>query len=115
MRHSVLDEIPGLSAIICRIIAVARNLGRCPSVLSARRGPADDWTRVAGRREHLHQGTTSADPPKRKKIHRESAALNGLHAHIDAMTDADPCIALAAPRRRARHQRRLPFYGTLPW
>jgi hypothetical protein len=38
----------------------------------------------------------SAEPPVRKKIHREPAALNGLHAHIDAMIEADPAIGTAA-------------------
>ena len=30
------------------------------------------------------------------EIHREPAALNGLHVHIDAMMEADPGIATAA-------------------
>lgn len=38
----------------------------------------------------------SAEPPERKKIHREPAALNGLHAHIDAMIDDNPAIGTAA-------------------
>jgi hypothetical protein len=38
----------------------------------------------------------SAEPPERKKIHREPAALNGLHVHIDTMMEADPGIATAA-------------------
>ena len=37
----------------------------------------------------------SAEPPERKKIHREPAALNGLHGHIDAMIAADPGIGTA--------------------
>jgi hypothetical protein len=42
----------------------------------------------------------SAEPPKRKKIHREPAALNGLHAHIDAMISEDPAIRTAAVWQR---------------
>lgn len=38
----------------------------------------------------------SAEPPGRKKIHREPAALNGLHGHIDAMLETDPQIAVTA-------------------
>jgi hypothetical protein len=38
----------------------------------------------------------SAEPPERKKIHREPEALNGLHPHIDAMLAEDPAIRTAA-------------------
>lgn len=38
----------------------------------------------------------SAEPPERKKINREPAALNGLHGHIDAMLETEPQIAVAA-------------------
>jgi hypothetical protein len=38
----------------------------------------------------------SAEPPERKKIHGEPAALNGLHAHINAMIDDDPAVGTAA-------------------
>jgi hypothetical protein len=38
----------------------------------------------------------SAEPPERKKIHREPAALNGLHGHIDVMLETEPQIAVAA-------------------
>jgi hypothetical protein len=56
--------------------------------------------RAIERQHHVGRRTiikalASADPPQRKKIHRESAALNGLHGHIDAMIDADPKIATA--------------------
>ena len=37
----------------------------------------------------------SPDPPARKKIHREPAALKALHGRIDAMIEADPAIATA--------------------
>ena len=56
--------------------------------------------RAIERKHHVGRRTiikalNSADPPARKKIHREPAALNGLHPHIDAMIDADPGIATA--------------------
>jgi hypothetical protein len=49
----------------------------------------------AGRRT-IVKALASADPPPRKKIHREPTALAGLHAHIDAMIDVIPEIATAA-------------------
>jgi hypothetical protein len=42
----------------------------------------------------------SAEPPERKKIHREPAALNDLHAHIDAMISEDPAIRTATVWQR---------------
>ena len=50
----------------------------------------------------------SAEPPERKKIHREPAALNGLHGHIDAMIEdrprdrAPPRSGSASPTTTAR-------------
>ena len=57
--------------------------------------------RAIERKHHVSRRTiikalASADPPERKKIHREPAALDGLHDHIDAMITADPEIAIAA-------------------
>jgi hypothetical protein len=57
--------------------------------------------RAIERKHHVGRRTIikaldSADPPARKKIYREPAALNGLHGHIDAMIEADPAIATAA-------------------
>lgn len=57
--------------------------------------------RAIERKHHVGRRTiikalASADPPERKKIHREPAALDGLQGHIDAMIDADPEIAIAA-------------------
>jgi hypothetical protein len=49
----------------------------------------------AGRRTII-KALACADPPLRKKIHREPAALDGLHGHIDKMIKADPQIAIAA-------------------
>ena len=37
-----------------------------------------------------------AEPPERKKIHREPAALNGLRDHIDEMIETQPRIAVTA-------------------
>jgi hypothetical protein len=56
--------------------------------------------RAIERKHHVGRRTiikalASADPPERKKIHREPTALNGLHGHIDAMIEADPKIATA--------------------
>jgi hypothetical protein len=61
--------------------------------------------RAIERKHHVGRRTivnalASAEPPARKKIHREPAALNGLHSHIDAMIDADPSIATATIWRR---------------
>ena len=57
--------------------------------------------RAIERKHHVGRRTiikalASADPPERKKIHREPAALNGLHGHIDAMLEANPEITTAA-------------------
>ena len=46
-------------------------------------------------RPTIIKALNSADPPARKKIHREPAALKGLHDHIDAMIETDPTIATA--------------------
>ena len=57
--------------------------------------------RAIERKHHVGRRTiikalTSADPPGRKKIHREPAALAGLHGHIDALLEASPQITTAA-------------------
>jgi hypothetical protein len=57
--------------------------------------------RAIERKHHVGRRTiikalASADPPERKKIHREPAALNGLNGHIDAIIEADPKVATAA-------------------
>jgi hypothetical protein len=46
-------------------------------------------------RRTIIRALASAEPPERKKIRREPAALHGLHGHIDAMIDADPTVATA--------------------
>jgi hypothetical protein len=57
--------------------------------------------RAIERRHHVGRRTIvkaldSPEPPARRKIHREPAALKGLHDHIDAMIEADPGIGTAA-------------------
>ena len=56
--------------------------------------------RAIERKHHVGRRTIikaldSADPPARKKIHREPTALKGLHGRIDAMIEADPAIGTA--------------------
>jgi transposase len=51
--------------------------------------------RAIERKHHVGRRTivkaiASTEPPPRKKFQRDPAALNGLHAHIDAMLEADP-------------------------
>jgi hypothetical protein len=85
--------------------------GRSGLIVSgpARGHPEDDRGRVRpvpgysgdppGQRHRHHRGgvaLASAEPPERKKIHREPAALDGLHGHIDAMLKANPEITTAA-------------------
>jgi hypothetical protein len=66
-----------------------------------RRDAADGMSgRAIERKHHVSRRTiaralVSASPPERKKIHRETAALNGLHGHIDAMLEANPQITTA--------------------
>lgn len=61
-----------------------------------RRDAGNGMSRRAIERKHhvgrrtIIKALASADPPQRKKIHREPAALDGLHAHIDTMISADP-------------------------
>lgn len=43
----------------------------------------------------ITQALASAEPPERKRIFRESEALNGLHALIDAMISENPDIRTA--------------------
>jgi hypothetical protein len=69
---------------------------------AAIRGDAEDGMskRAIERKQHVGRRTiikalASADPSERKKIHREPAALDGLHHHIDAMLEASPQISTA--------------------
>lgn len=57
--------------------------------------------RAIERKHHVGRRTivralASADPPERKKTHREPTALDGLHDHIDAMLKEHPGITIAA-------------------
>jgi hypothetical protein len=57
--------------------------------------------RAIERKHHVGRRTiikalASAEPPERKKIHREPVALGGLHDHIDAMLRGNPDITIAA-------------------
>jgi hypothetical protein len=57
--------------------------------------------RAIERKHHVGRRTiikalASAEPPERKKIHREPAALDGLHGHIDAILKANPAITTSA-------------------
>jgi len=65
--------------------------------------------RAIERKHHVGRRTivkalASAGPPARKKIRREPAALDGLHAHIDATLEAEPGIATAAIWERLADQ-----------
>ena len=60
----------------------------------------DIMTRQRTGRRTIALALASAEPPERKRIHRPSAALNGLHAHIDAMISEDPAIGIAVVWRR---------------
>ncbi|MGH3120065.1 MAG: hypothetical protein ACRDOI_13100 [Trebonia sp.] len=67
-----------------------------------RRDARDGMSGRAIEREHhvgrrtIVRALASAGPPERKKMHREPAALDGLHGPIDAMIAANPKIAIAA-------------------
>ena len=57
--------------------------------------------RAIERKHHVGRRTiikalASAEPPERKKIHREPVALGQLHGHIDAMLRGKPDITIAA-------------------
>jgi transposase len=65
--------------------------------------------RAIERKHHVGRRTivkalASADPPERKKIHREPTALDGLHWHIDAMIAANPQITIAAIWERLAYE-----------
>lgn len=60
-----------------------------------RRDDASGMSERAIERKHsvgrrtIVKALTLTDPPPRKKFHRDPTALNGLHAYIDAMLEAD--------------------------
>jgi len=76
-------------------------------------GRAIERKHHAGRRTII-KALASAGPPGRKKIHREPAALEGLHGHIDAMLQASPQITTAAIWERLAGQHSITVaYPTL--
>jgi transposase len=85
---------------------------------AVRRDAANGYTqREIISRHHVGRRTitlalASAEPPQRKKTHREPAALNGLHAIIDAMISEDPAIGTAAIWQRLAddHGRTVAYY-----
>jgi hypothetical protein len=107
--HAILRALPELAPAAPRAVArryaredIQRNHAAKREKYAAIRRDADNGTsgRAIERKHHVGRRTiikalASADPPGRKKIHREPAALNGLHGHIDAMIEADPEIATA--------------------
>jgi hypothetical protein len=58
-------------------------------------GRAIERRHRVGRRT-IVKALDSPEPPARRKIHREPAALKSLHGRIDAMIEADPGIGTAA-------------------
>jgi TniQ len=57
--------------------------------------------RAIERKHHVGRRTivralTSAEPPERKRIHREPTALQGMHSHIDEMMETNPAIGTAS-------------------
>jgi hypothetical protein len=107
--HAILRAFPELAPAAPRAVArhyaredIQRNHAARREKYAAIRRDADNGMseRAIERKHHAGRRTivkalASADPPERKKIHREPAALNGLHGHIDAMIEADPKIATA--------------------
>jgi hypothetical protein len=76
-----------------------RNQARKRALFAAiRRDAAAGLSRRTIERKHnvgrrtIVKALTSATPPAREKINRQSAALHGLHHHIDAMIEANPTI-----------------------
>ncbi len=107
--HAILRAFPELAPAAPRAVGrhyarenIQRNHAARREKYAAIRRDADNGMseRAIERKHHVGRRTivkalASADPPERKKIHREPAALNGLHGHIDAMIEANPKIATA--------------------
>lgn len=107
---AILRAFPGLGPAASRPVTrryteedIRRSHASKRQKYAAIRRDADDgMSERAIERKHrvgrrtIIKALASADPPPRKKIHREPAALVGLHTHIDAMIDADRQIATAA-------------------
>lgn len=91
------------------MLAKPRARARCPSqrvknVLPAPYSPRIERKHDVGRRT-IVKALDSADPPARKKVHREPAALKGLHPQIDSMIKANPAIPTAAIWQRLADDR----------
>jgi hypothetical protein len=107
--HAILRAFPELAPAAPRPAArrhtrkeVERNrAARREKYATIRRDAENGLTqRAIISRHHVGRRTitlplASAEPPERKKIHREPEALNGLHHHIDAMIEEDPAIGTA--------------------
>ncbi len=83
------------------MIIAPRSASRLASASTRCLRVASGSRRAIERRHHVGRRTVvkalaSGDPPERKKIRREPAALDGLHGHIDAMLAANPEITIAA-------------------
>jgi hypothetical protein len=124
--HAILRAFPGLAPAAPRTDTrrytreeIARNHAAKREKYAAIRRDADNGMtqRTIMSRHHVGRRTialalASAEPPGRKKIHREPAALNGLHSHIDAMIEADPAIGTAAIWQRLAddHEATVAYY-----
>jgi TniQ len=124
--HAILRAFPELAPAAPRPAArryprekVERNrAARREKYTAIRRDAENGLTqRAIISRHHVGRRTitlalASAEPPERKKIHREPAALNGLHAIIDAMLDEEPAIGTATIWQRLadNHGRTVAYY-----
>lgn len=88
-RYTPEDIQRGRAAKREKYAAIRRDVGNGMS------GRAIERKHHVGRRTVI-KALASADPPERKKIHREPSALDGLHGCIDAMLVANPQITTAA-------------------
>jgi hypothetical protein len=88
-RYAEEDVQRNRAARKAKYAAIRRDAGNGMS------GRAIERKHHVGRRT-IVKALASADLPARKKIHRDPAALKGLHGHIDTMIQTDPEIAIAA-------------------
>lgn len=107
--HAILHAFPELAPAVPKATAwrytredIQRNRAAKRAKYAAIRRDFDVGMseRAIERKHHVGRRTIvkaldSADPPARKRIHREPEALQGLHGHIDAMIETDPAIATA--------------------
>ena len=79
-----------------------RRTARRETYAAIRRDVSDGMSsRAIERKHHVGRRTiikalASAEPPQRKKIHREPSALDGMRSHVDMMIRASPGITTAA-------------------